>query len=156
MRAPPESLSPIDGHARLHGEIHHLADLPGVGLREGPTEDREILGEDEDRPAVNAPGPGHHPVPENPLFFHAEVVALVDHELVQLHEGPGVQEQDSSRSRAVFLPALCWRRTRSSPPPSFGLPAAAAELLEALLRDMAWDMPPADYREAASESQRIH
>src|SRR2546430_12990018 len=40
-------------YARLHGEVHHLADLARVRLREGAAEDGEILGVDEGRPAVD-------------------------------------------------------------------------------------------------------
>ena len=43
-----------DGRAHLHGQVHHLDDLRGVGFRQRPAEHREVLREGIDRPAVDA------------------------------------------------------------------------------------------------------
>src|SRR5439155_18165573 len=64
-----------------------------VGLGERAAEDGEVLGEHEDRAAVDAPRAGDDAVAEHLLLFHAEVVALMDHELVDLEEGAGVEQQ---------------------------------------------------------------
>ncbi len=64
-----------------------------VSERLPPTEDREVLGEDIDQAAVDAPVAGDHPVPRDLLLGHAEVEAAVLHELVQLLEGAVVEEQ---------------------------------------------------------------
>jgi hypothetical protein len=93
MRAPPESLRPDDGSAHLHGQVHDLADLLGVGLGEAAAEDREVLGEDEGQAPVDPPVAGDDAVAGDLLVRHPEVEAAVLDELVQLLEGPLVEEQ---------------------------------------------------------------
>ena len=46
-------VEPDDRCADLHRQVHDLADLLGVRLRQRSTEDREILAEDEDRPTID-------------------------------------------------------------------------------------------------------
>ena len=72
----------------------------GVGLGQRAAEHGEVLREDEHRPAVDAPGAGDHAVAGDLLLVHAEVVALVHDELVELEEGAG-SSSSSRRSRAV-------------------------------------------------------
>ena len=57
-------VQPDDRRTDLHREIHDLADLLGVGLRQRTAEDREVLAEDEDRPAVDLAVAGDHAVAE--------------------------------------------------------------------------------------------
>ena len=42
-----------DRRAVLHRQVHHLADLLGVGLGQRAAEDGEVLGEDVDQAAVD-------------------------------------------------------------------------------------------------------
>ena len=55
-------VEPDDGHPGLHRQIHDLANLARIGLRERPAEHREVLCEDEDRTTVDASGAGDHAV----------------------------------------------------------------------------------------------
>ena len=57
-------VEPDDRRADLHRQIHDLADLLGVGLRQRSTEHREVLAEDEDRPAVDRAVAGDDAVAE--------------------------------------------------------------------------------------------
>ena len=54
-----------DRRTDLHREIHDLADLLGVRLRQRTTEDREVLAEDEDDPAVDLAVTGDDAVAED-------------------------------------------------------------------------------------------
>ena len=65
----------------------------GVGLGEAAAEDREVLGEDVDEPAVDAAVAGDHAVARDLLVGHAEVEAAVLDELVELLEGALVEQQ---------------------------------------------------------------
>ncbi len=77
----------------LHGQVHDLADLLGMRLRERAAEDGEILAEDEDEPAVDLAVAGDHAIAEVPLLLEAEVARAMGHEGVELHEAVGVQQQ---------------------------------------------------------------
>ena len=52
-----------DRCAACHREIHHFADLLGMGLRQRSSEHGEVLGIDEDRPAIDRPHPVTTPSP---------------------------------------------------------------------------------------------
>src|SRR6185503_6130134 len=69
------------------------AHLLGVGLGQRPAEDREVLGEDEDRARFDGPVAGDHPVAGALLLVHAEIERAMDDELVQLLEGPRVEQE---------------------------------------------------------------
>ena len=92
MRAPPESFRPMTGAPDLHGQVHDLADLRGEGLGERAAEDGEVLGEDEDRAALDPAVARDHAVAGDALRLHAEVVAAVHDERVQLLERAGVEQ----------------------------------------------------------------
>ncbi len=80
--------------APLRGRhLLHLDDLLGVGLGKRPAEDREILGENIDDTAVDGAPAGDHAVAGNALLLHAEVVAAVLDEHVELLEGVLVEQQ---------------------------------------------------------------
>ena len=51
---------------------------------------------------MDAPGAGDDAVAEHLLVFHAEVVALVDHELVDLEEGAGIEQQLEPLARGLL------------------------------------------------------
>ena len=139
-------VQPDDGHARLHGQVHDLADLPRVGFREGAAEHREVLGEDKHRPPVDAPGARDDAVARDPLLVHAEVPALMDDEPVDLREGALVEEELQALPRGLLagtvLPGDALR-----PSGQLGRLVPAVEFLEAALeghgRRLSWH-PDAD------------
>ena len=67
MRAPPESLMPIIGHAGLQRDVHDLDDLLAEDLAERAAEDGEVLGEDADLPTVDGAVAGDDAVAVRPL-----------------------------------------------------------------------------------------
>ena len=83
---PARVIEPDDGRAGLHGQVHDLDDLAGVGAGERAAEDGEVLGEDEDRPAVDPAVAGDDPVAVDSPLLHAEVPALVEDQLVHFLE----------------------------------------------------------------------
>ena len=85
-------VEPDEGRAGLHGQVHHLADLVGDRFTQRASDDREVLGEQVDHPAVDAPVPGDHTVPHGPVVLHAEVGAAVPHEHVQFLERRRIAE----------------------------------------------------------------
>ena len=98
-----------DGSAHLCGEVHDLDDLGGVGFGERAAENGEILGEDEDQPALDAAVAGDEAVAVVFLLGHAEVVGAMRDQLVGLLEGAFVeQELDALAGRhfAFFVLAL--------------------------------------------------
>ena len=96
MRAPPGVVEADDRDAELEGEVHDLADLLGVGLRERTAEDREVLREHRGLPPVDAPEPGDHAVARDALALHPEVVAAVSDEAIDLVEAAGVEQEIES------------------------------------------------------------
>ena len=99
MRAPPESFSPTTGAPSLHREIHDLDDLGGVGLRQRSAEDGEILGEGEDLASFDEAIAGDDAVAGNHLLVHAEIAASVGHQLVDLFEGAGIEQELDALAR---------------------------------------------------------
>ena len=61
-------------------------------LAERPTQDGEVLAEDEDLPPVDGPPAGDDSVSQGFVFVQTEVDASVCHILVDLHKGPRIQE----------------------------------------------------------------
>ena len=53
-----------DRRADLHREVHDLADLFGIRLGQRAAEDREVLAEDEDGPAIDLAVTGHDAIAE--------------------------------------------------------------------------------------------
>ena len=81
-----------DGGARRHGALLALDDLGGVHLAKRPSHGAEVLREGKDGPAVDHAVPRHDALAGDFRLVHAEVYAAVLHKLVQLHEGPLVEE----------------------------------------------------------------
>ena len=88
-----------DGRAHLHGQVHDLHDLRGVGLRQRPAEDGEVLRERVGQPAVDPSVAADDAVAGHDLLGHAEVAAAVRDELVDLFEGAGVEQQVDALAR---------------------------------------------------------
>ncbi len=90
---PAGVVDPDHRHPHLDRHVLHLDDLDGVGLAQAAPGDREILGEDENGPALDRAVAGDHPVGRDLHLVHAEVVAAVLDEGVELHEGVGIQQE---------------------------------------------------------------
>src|SRR5690606_16021243 len=86
-------VEPDDGRAGLQRETHDLDDLLGVRLGERAAEDREVLAEDEDQPALDGAVAGDDSVAEDLLVLEAEADGAVGDEAVQLDEAALVQEE---------------------------------------------------------------
>mmetsp|Transcript_5902 Transcript_5902/g.14528 ORF Transcript_5902/g.14528 Transcript_5902/m.14528 type:complete len:493 (-) Transcript_5902:134-1612(-) len=82
-----------DRGADLHGLVHHLADLLGMGLAERTAEDGEVLAEGEGQAAVDHAVAGHDAVAGDLVVGHAEVDAAVLDEHVPLLEAAFVEQQ---------------------------------------------------------------
>ena len=79
-------------HPGRRRQIHHLVDLLGEHLPEGPPEHREVLAEDADPAAVDGAEPGDHPVGIGPVLVQPHAVRPVPGQHVQLLEGTVVEE----------------------------------------------------------------
>ena len=81
-------------HRRAHlgREVHDLADLLRVGLRQAAAVDREVLAEHEDQAPVDRPVARDDAVGERLLLLHPEVGAAVRDEGVELLEAPLVEQ----------------------------------------------------------------
>ena len=78
--------------AEAHGEVHHLADLLGVGLAQRAAEDREVLREHEHLAPVDGAVARDHAVAVGPALGQPEVRAAVLHEGVQLDQRARVEQ----------------------------------------------------------------
>ena len=130
MRAPPESLRPTIGAPDLHREIHDLADLLGVRLRQRAAEDREVLAEHEHEAAVDGAVAGDHAVAQVALLVEAEVVTRDASRTRRTRRTSPASSSSSSRSRAVSLPSACCWSMRSCPPPSRACARIVAQSLD--------------------------
>ena len=122
---PARVVEADDGNARLHGEVHDLADLPRVGFGERATEHGEVLGEDEHRPPMHASGAHHHSVAGDALGVHPEVMSLMHHQLVHLRERALVEEELEALAGG-FFPGLVLALDALRPPAEVGGLVAAA------------------------------
>ena len=95
-----------DRRADLHREVHDLADLLGVRLRQRSTEDREVLAEDEDEPSVDGSVAGDDAVAEDVLLAEAELGRAMGDEGVHLDEGPRIQQQVEPLTRGELAPGV--------------------------------------------------
>ena len=80
------------GRTHFHGQILHFADFLGHGLGERTTVDGEILSIEIDQAAVDGGTAAHHAVAVELFLLHAEVVAAVELEHVELFETSFVDE----------------------------------------------------------------
>ena len=118
-----------DRRPHLRGQIHDLADLGRVGLRQAAAEDGEVLRKDVDQPAVDPAMAGDHAVSRDAALLHGEIGATMDDELVQFLERALVQKQGEpfpggQLSRIVL--ALDSSRIVTL----FGLPVSPSKLLK--------------------------
>ncbi len=81
------------GRTGRDGHVHDLVDLRGVGLAQGAAEDTEVVRVDEDRAALDRAPAGDDTVGVRLLGLQAEAHGAVPAQLLDLTEGPGVEEQ---------------------------------------------------------------
>ena len=92
--------------AHLHGLVHDLADLLGMGLGQRAAEDGEVLAEDEHHPTVDGAVAGDHAVAGDLLVCHAEVGAAVLDEHVPLFETALVEQQFDALAGGQLAPGV--------------------------------------------------
>ena len=80
------------GSTHLHGQILHFADLLGHRFGERTPVDGEILGVEIDQAPVDGGTAAHHAVAVELFLLHAEIVAAVELEHVELFETSFVDE----------------------------------------------------------------
>ena len=85
--------------ADLHGLVHHLADLLGMGFGQRAAEHGEVLAEDKHQAAVDHAVAGDHAVARDLVVLHAEVDAAVLDEHVPLFEGAFVEQHLQALAR---------------------------------------------------------
>ena len=81
-----------DRRAVLQRHVLDLGHLLGMRFGQRAAEHGEILGEDEDRPAVDRAPAGDDAVAGDPRLLHAEIGGAVLHEHVELLEGALVEQ----------------------------------------------------------------
>ncbi len=106
------------GCAYAHGVVHDLCNFLRVGFRERAAEDGEILREDVDQAAIDAAEAGDESVARGLLLFHAEIVAVMGYELVELFEGTFIEKQLDSLAGAEFAFFVLALATLGPPPAS--------------------------------------
>ena len=124
-------VEPDHRRSGLEREVHDLANLLRVGLRERPSEHREVLREDVHQPPMDAPVPGDETVAGNDLLVHAEIAAAVRHQLVQFFESVLIQQQFDALARAQFA-FLVLPRAPLRPAPLLGGLMTAAKFVQAV------------------------
>ena len=88
-----------DRSAHLHRKVHDLADLLGIGLGQGSTEDGEVLAEDEHQPTVDRAVAGDDAVAEERRF---DLGVAIRDERIELDERICVEQQVESLARGQF------------------------------------------------------
>jgi len=119
-------------------EVHDLADLLGVRLREGTAEHREVLGEHVHVPAVDRAGARDDSVARNPGPIEAEVTRAVLDQAIELEERAGVEQQLDALARGQLSLGVLARHALGTA----AFEAPAAERLEVL--DPLFDGHPED------------
>ena len=76
-----------DRRAVAQRHVLHLLDLLGMGFRKRAAEDGEVLGEEEDGPAIDGAPAGDDAVAGDLVLLHAEIGRAVLDEHVELLEG---------------------------------------------------------------------
>ena len=114
-----------------HGEIHHLADLLRVRLGQRAAEHGEVLREDVDEPAVDAPVAGDDAVAEDARVAIARSGGPRGDEPIELHEAAVVEQEVEPLARGE-LPFLVLRGEPRRSAAELGRCPAALEQLEFL------------------------
>ena len=100
-------VDPDDRAAELHRQVEHLDDLLAVDLAQAAAEDRDVLAEHRDRPAVHRAVAGDHAVAVRALLLLAEVRGAVPGQLVHLDEAALVEQHlDPLAGRLLALGVL--------------------------------------------------
>ena len=86
-------VDPDDGAAGLHRVVHDLDDLLAVDLAQAAAEHGEVVAVDRDGAPVDGAGAGDDAVAVGAVAVDPEVVRAVPGQLVELGEGPLVEQQ---------------------------------------------------------------
>ena len=122
---PARVVEADDRRADLHRQVHDLADLLGVRLGQRAAEDREVLAEDEDEPAVDGAVAGDDAVAEERAARSSpNSVARWVTKASSSTNDPSSSSR-SRRSRAVSLPPRAGARPGPVPRPAVPRLAAA-------------------------------
>ena len=121
-----------DRRARAHRHVLDLGDLLRVRLRQRAAEHGKILGEDEDRAAVDGAPAGDHAVAGDLRLLHAELVGAVLDEHVELLERVLVHQELDPFARGQ-LAALVLRLDAPLAAAAARAGAALFELVENVL-----------------------
>ena len=89
---PARVVDADERRADLGRHLHDLDDLLGVGLGQRAAEDGEVLGKDEDQPALDGAVAGDDAVGQGLVLLHVEIVAAVGDEHVEFLEAAGVED----------------------------------------------------------------
>ncbi len=92
-------VEPDHRRSHLHGEIHDLADFPGIGFAERAAKNREVLSENIDQTAVDAAVSAHDSIAGILLRLHSEIAAAMLDELVDFFEGVLVEQKGDALAR---------------------------------------------------------
>ena len=88
--------------AGAHGQIHDLANFPGVSFGKRAAKNGEILRENINQPAVDASKAGNETVARWALLFHSKIDAVVADKFIQLLEGTFIEEQINAFASGEF------------------------------------------------------
>src|SRR5690606_15452912 len=92
----------------LHGEVHDLANLLGMGLAQRAAEHGEILAEDVDHAAVDRAPAGYYAVAGDHRVGHAEIGRAVSDEHVVFFKAARIeQDVQAFAGRQLALAMLC-------------------------------------------------
>ena len=124
-----------DGSTHVHGLVHDLADLLGVGAGQRSSQHGEVLGEQEDQTAVDGTVTSDHTIAGVVLLLHSKVHATVSLQLVVLAEGALIdQKLDSLASSQLAALVLTINALLASS--DEGLVASLSETLSEGLREI--------------------
>ena len=130
-----------DRGAVLDRHVLDLGDLLRMRFAKGAAEDREILGENIDGAAVDRAPAGHHPVARNLGRLHAEIVAAVLDEHVELLEEVVVEQEFDTLARGeLALGVLRGDALLAAAQASAG--ATGVEMGENVLHGASWLQDP--------------
>ena len=133
MRAPPESFRPMTGAPVFSARSMILQIFCALALGKRAAEDREILREHVDQPAVDAAVAGDEAVARHHLLVHAEIAAAVGDQLVEFLEGAFVEQQLDALAGGE-LALLVLARAALRPAALLGGRVAPPQFVEAIHR----------------------
>ena len=156
MRAPPESLMPIDRRAVLQRHIHHFTDLVRHDAAQAAAENGKVLRIDVDQTAIDGAVAGHHRIAEKFLLIHAEIGAVVRCASDPARRSCRCRGECRGARAPTSFPCSCWRRARSAPPPASALWLSSRSLSKLLIVIMKKDSLEAKSKSYSASESRHH